>query len=83
MFRTPAKPIEPPTPRTSVLGLDRLAREKRAAAASLEHDTKKKSRNDDEPVFKGAPEGQYGSIALLNHVSSPFVACVSNTELRR
>lgn len=34
MFRTPAKPLEPPTPRTSVLGLDRLAVEKRKAAAA-------------------------------------------------
>ncbi|KAF9456689.1 hypothetical protein BDZ94DRAFT_1241351 [Collybia nuda] len=32
-FRQPAKPIEPPTPRASLLGLDRLAQEKRAAAA--------------------------------------------------
>lgn len=30
-FRQPARPIEPPTPRTSLLGLDRLAKEKRDA----------------------------------------------------
>ncbi|EPS93567.1 hypothetical protein FOMPIDRAFT_156786 [Fomitopsis schrenkii] len=33
-FRQPAQPIQPPTPRASVLGLDRLAHEKRAAAAA-------------------------------------------------
>lgn len=52
-FRAPAKPIEPPTPRTSILGLDKLAKEKRLAAAALESDARKRSRNDDEPIFKG------------------------------
>lgn len=33
-FRQPAKPIEPPTPRGSLLGLDRLAKEKREQALS-------------------------------------------------
>ncbi|THH05571.1 hypothetical protein EW145_g4696 [Phellinidium pouzarii] len=51
-FRTPAKHIEPPTPRTSVLGLDRLAKEKRSAAALLESENRKKSRRNDEPMFK-------------------------------
>ncbi|KAI5124049.1 hypothetical protein M0805_003878 [Coniferiporia weirii] len=51
-FRTPAKPVEPPTPRTSVLGLDRLAKEKRAAAATLEGENRKKSKRVDEPMFK-------------------------------
>ncbi|KAJ2923805.1 hypothetical protein H1R20_g13289, partial [Candolleomyces eurysporus] len=57
-FRQPAKPLEPPTPRTSVLGLDRLAMEKRAAAA-LENnrvgdESRKRPRLDagDEPHFK-------------------------------
>ena len=49
-FRAPAKPIEPPTPRTSVLGLDRLAKEKREAAAALERSDHKRSRRDDDPV---------------------------------
>ncbi|KAL1740351.1 putative PRP16-RNA-dependent ATPase [Schizophyllum fasciatum] len=49
-FRPPPKPLEPPTPRTSVLGLDRLAREKRAAAA--EEGQRKKPRLDDDAVFK-------------------------------
>lgn len=52
-FRAPAKPVEPPTPRTSVLGLDRLAKEKREAAAALERNDHKRSRRDDDPVFKG------------------------------
>ncbi|KAF9261860.1 P-loop containing nucleoside triphosphate hydrolase protein [Marasmius fiardii PR-910] len=55
-FKQPAKPIEPPTPRTSVLGLDRLAKEKRAAQASSgEFDgSRKRQRLDErgEPVFK-------------------------------
>lgn len=53
-FRQPARPIQPPTPRTSVLGLDRLAQEKRAAAAANGEGSRKKPRLDDgEPMFKG------------------------------
>ncbi|KDQ17564.1 hypothetical protein BOTBODRAFT_105454 [Botryobasidium botryosum FD-172 SS1] len=53
-FKQPAKRLEPPTPRTSVLGLDRLAKEKRATAAIENSDSRKKPRYDDsnEPVFK-------------------------------
>ncbi|THH17196.1 hypothetical protein EW146_g3579 [Bondarzewia mesenterica] len=51
-FRKPAKPLEPPTPRTSVLGLDRLAQEKRAAAAAQEGSRKKPRLDDKQPVFK-------------------------------
>ncbi|KAJ7795730.1 hypothetical protein B0H14DRAFT_101446 [Mycena olivaceomarginata] len=55
-FRQPAKPLEPPTPRSSLLGLDRLAQEKRAAAANgNDQGSRKKPRLDDdsEPFFKG------------------------------
>lgn len=57
-FRQPAKPVEPPTPRASLLGLDRLAMEKRAAAANdlaNGEGSRKKPRLDDgnEPFFKG------------------------------
>lgn len=53
-FRTPVKPLEPPTPRTSILGLDKLAKEKRAAAAMDNGGSRKKQRMDDGgPVFKG------------------------------
>jgi len=51
-FKQPAKPPEPPTPRTSILGLDRLAREKRAASA-LEDGDKKRQRLDSDKLFKG------------------------------
>ncbi|KAI0762383.1 P-loop containing nucleoside triphosphate hydrolase protein [Fomes fomentarius] len=54
-FRQPAKPLAPPTPRTSVLGLDRLAQEKRAAAAAANGEgSRKRARLDDgdEPFFK-------------------------------
>ncbi|EKM60346.1 uncharacterized protein PHACADRAFT_83024 [Phanerochaete carnosa HHB-10118-sp] len=56
-FRRPAKPLEPPTPRTSLLGLDKLAQEKReekrAAAAAGSGESRKKPRLDDsEPRFK-------------------------------
>ncbi|KAG5651975.1 hypothetical protein H0H81_006749 [Sphagnurus paluster] len=53
-FRQPAKPIEPPTPRTSLLGLDRLAQEKRAANTNNLEGSRKKPRLDDgsEPFFK-------------------------------
>ena len=52
-FKQPAKPLEPPTPRTSVLGLDRLAREKRAASTSEDVD-KKRQKLDSDKLFKGA-----------------------------
>ncbi|KAJ6573855.1 pre-mRNA splicing factor [Mycena vulgaris] len=55
-FRQPARPLEPPTPRGSLLGLDRLAQEKRAAAAATGNmeGSRKKPRLDDgsEPFFK-------------------------------
>ncbi|KAG7090672.1 Pre-mRNA-splicing factor ATP-dependent RNA helicase PRP16 [Marasmius oreades] len=55
-FKQPAKPIEPPTPRTSVLGLDRLAKEKRAAQATNGDldGPRKRQRFDEgvEPIFK-------------------------------
>jgi len=51
-FKQPAKPPEPPTPRTSILGLDRLAREKRAASASGDGD-RKRQRLDSDKLFKG------------------------------
>ena len=51
-FKQPAKPPEPPTPRTSVLGLDRLAREKRAASTSEDGD-KKRQKTDSDKLFKG------------------------------
>ncbi|KAF8736643.1 hypothetical protein AX14_014214 [Amanita brunnescens Koide BX004] len=54
-FRQPAKPLAPPTPRASLLGLDRLAQEKRAAQDNGGQDaSRKKPRLDDrkEPFFK-------------------------------
>ncbi|KAI6165353.1 pre-mRNA splicing factor [Pisolithus thermaeus] len=50
-FRQPAKPIEPPTPRGSLLGLDRLAKEKREQQAA-ENGPRKKPRTNDDAVFK-------------------------------
>jgi pre-mRNA-splicing factor ATP-dependent RNA helicase DHX38/PRP16 len=52
-FRKPAGPIEPPTPRRSLLGLDTLAKEKRSAAAQEGKESKKPRLEDDGPVFKG------------------------------
>jgi pre-mRNA-splicing factor ATP-dependent RNA helicase DHX38/PRP16 len=54
-FRQPVKPIEPPTPRGSLLGLDRLAIEKRTAITNeSDEGSRKKARIDvDEPFFKG------------------------------
>ncbi|KIY51185.1 pre-mRNA splicing factor [Fistulina hepatica ATCC 64428] len=49
-FRQPAKPLEPPTPRQSLLGLDQLARDKRAAAA--DESARKRARLDNGAVFK-------------------------------
>lgn len=53
-FKPPARPLEPPTPRTSVLGLDRLAKEKRAAS-NLEDGDMKRQKLDSDRLFKGAP----------------------------
>ena len=50
-FKQPAKPLEPPTPRTSVLGLDRLAKEKRAASTS-EDGGRKRQKLDSDKLFK-------------------------------
>lgn len=55
-FRTPAKPLQPPTPRKSLLGLDTLAQEKRSAAQAAlnEQSSRKRPRVDgDPPQFKG------------------------------
>ncbi|KAH7926220.1 P-loop containing nucleoside triphosphate hydrolase protein [Leucogyrophana mollusca] len=53
-FRQPAKPIEPPTPRGSLLGLDRLAKEKRDAASFENGPSRKKPRLEDgnDAMFK-------------------------------
>jgi pre-mRNA-splicing factor ATP-dependent RNA helicase DHX38/PRP16 len=52
-FRKPAAPLEPPTPRMSVLGLDRLAIEKRAASSQGDENGKRQRLDDDrEPRFK-------------------------------
>ncbi|KAJ3770349.1 pre-mRNA splicing factor [Lentinula raphanica] len=53
-FKKPTRTLEPPTPRTSILGLDRLAKEKRAALAEENEGSRKRARYDDdsEPVFK-------------------------------
>ncbi|PPQ73680.1 hypothetical protein CVT26_010766 [Gymnopilus dilepis] len=55
-FRQPAKPLEPPTPRTSLLGLDRLAKEKRAAADEKANGDGARKRprveSEDERIFK-------------------------------
>ncbi|KAG8907474.1 DEAH-box RNA helicase prp16 [Tulasnella sp. 403] len=53
-FRAPAKPVAPPTPRPSLLGLDRLAAEKRAAAQEADGRKRPKldSAEDDNSRFK-------------------------------
>ncbi|KAG6850177.1 hypothetical protein H0H93_016857 [Arthromyces matolae] len=53
-FRKPPKPIEPPTPRGSLLGLDKLAQEKRAVN-NMNESSRKRPRldGDFEPHFKG------------------------------
>lgn len=52
-FRPPARPLEPPTPRTSVLGLDQLAKDKRAAAAEANGEGHRKKPRLDGSSFKG------------------------------
>lgn len=73
-FRQPAKRLEPPTPRTSLLGLDKLAKEKREAAtddkrASGEGSRKKPRLDDgDEPFFKGARLFVFKSSGLISFI---------------
>ncbi|KAF8139755.1 pre-mRNA splicing factor [Boletus edulis] len=50
-FRQPDKPVEPLTPRRSLLGLDRLAEEKRDQA-NAENGPRKRPRLDDNAIFK-------------------------------
>lgn len=73
-FRQPAKPMEPPTPRGSLLGLDRLALEKRTAAANGNGEgSRKRPRIHDgpEPFFKGGV--LYLFNRLLLNISSQFL----------
>ncbi|KAG8991813.1 DEAH-box RNA helicase prp16 [Tulasnella sp. JGI-2019a] len=63
-FRAPAKPIAPPTPRTSLLGLDKLAAEKRAQR-DLEDGSRKRARHDD-----GAGHGSGFKVPSLPHSQS-------------
>ncbi|KAI0274006.1 pre-mRNA splicing factor [Russula aff. rugulosa BPL654] len=51
-FRKPAAPLEPPTPRVSALGLDRLAIEKRAASSQGDGNGKRQRLDSREPHFK-------------------------------
>ncbi|XP_006454836.1 hypothetical protein AGABI2DRAFT_61322 [Agaricus bisporus var. bisporus H97] len=63
-FQRPTRPLEPPTPRTSILGLDKLALEKRTAKENaISENGRKRPRieRDDEPVFKGG----YHSVPSL------------------
>lgn len=52
-FRKPAAPLEPPTPRVSALGLDRLAIEKRAASSQGDGNGKRQRLDSRELHFKG------------------------------
>lgn len=62
-FRTPAKPIPPPTPRASVLGLDRLAQDKRAAEANGENGRKRPRL--EETSFKGMCSSRFSIYCSL------------------
>ena len=63
-FKQSAKPLEPPTPRTSVLGLDRLAMQKRAERAAEADNIRKRPRDDYKHgnTFKGMSRVASASI---------------------
>ncbi len=65
-FRQPA-PLEPPTPRVSALGLDRLAIEKRAAM-SQEDGNGKRRRLDSQ--FKGMQSSSTSDVAFTDYNKS-------------
>ena len=74
-FKQPAKPPEPPTPRTSILGLDRLAREKRAASASEDGD-RKRQRQDSDKLFKGVGQETLIRFAFFSYIQPQFQSCL-------
>ncbi|KAF7796079.1 hypothetical protein EIP86_007250 [Pleurotus ostreatoroseus] len=91
-FRQPARPIAPPTPRASVLGLDRLAQEKRAAAAANGSSngngegSRKKPRLDDEgPQFKvpSIPASRMGHIRQRGEETPSHPGGLSDTARTR
>ncbi|KDQ54990.1 hypothetical protein JAAARDRAFT_693645, partial [Jaapia argillacea MUCL 33604] len=88
-FRQPAKPLEPPTPRASMLGLDRLAlekrEEKRAAAANGEGSRKRPRLGEDEPVFKvpGLPVSRMGNMRQKGEETPSHPGGLSETARKR
>lgn len=85
-FRQPAKPLEPPTPRTSLLGLDTLAKEKRAAAAlESANGSRKKPRLDDcdEPFFKGIGVNYHYSPLVIAIFIVPSLPASRSANLRQ
>ncbi len=84
-FRKPATPLEPPTPRVSALGLDRLAIEKRAASSQGDGNGKRQRLDGREPHFKGMqsfPFFKYG-FPTANSPVSPRVSHESYTSACR
>jgi len=65
-FKQPAKLLEPPTPRTSVLGLDRLAKEKREAS-TLEDGDRKRQKLGSDKLFKGVEPGNSSFVCPLSY----------------
>jgi pre-mRNA-splicing factor ATP-dependent RNA helicase DHX38/PRP16 len=74
-FRQPASSSQPLSPRTSVLGLDRLAQDKRSASASDRPLPSKKARLDDgdKPIFKSMSTDGFLSTSsfLSGYVTVP------------
>lgn len=64
-FRKPAAPLEPPTPRVSALGLDRLAIEKRAASSQGDGNGKRQRFDSREPHFKGMQSFPFRQMCLF------------------
>ncbi|KAF8060913.1 P-loop containing nucleoside triphosphate hydrolase protein, partial [Lyophyllum atratum] len=86
-FRQPAKPLEPPTPRASLLGLDKLAQEKRAANNGNADGSRKKPRLDDgsEPFFKvpSLPASRSENIRQRGEETPSHPGGLSETGRRR
>ncbi|RDB29519.1 Pre-mRNA-splicing factor ATP-dependent RNA helicase PRP16 [Hypsizygus marmoreus] len=88
-FRQPAKPLEPPTPRASLLGLDRLALEKRIAHSRENGDaegSRKKPRLDgNEPFFKvpSLPASRIGNVRQRGEETPSHPGGLSETGRKR
>jgi pre-mRNA-splicing factor ATP-dependent RNA helicase DHX38/PRP16 len=86
-FKRPTRPLEPPTPRTSILGLDKLALEKRTAQAQENGNENGRKRprteRDNDPVFKGECHSKLYWCLANNKYTVPSLPASRSTVRQR